>query len=295
MTGTNLYHPLVSVIIPNYNHAPYLKQRIDSVLDQTYSNLEVIILDDNSIDNSRMIIEAYQNNPKVVYIEYNEVNSGSTFYQWQKGLNLAKGEWIWIAESDDVAESNFLEKLLNLNGDKSEIRYCASYLINEENEIISDSIVPTPPPNTGLISGKEFIRQYLVRENSIPNASAVIFKKKLVRIDTLKSIVEFKLNGDWMFWINILINTNICFIETPLNKFRVHSQTVRSKEKSNALLEYFHIASLLDELGYSKEVSDRLRFIFYSRNLNKKEKSKIYLHFLRKFNFRQLFLLFLKR
>ncbi|MFM7682036.1 MAG: glycosyltransferase family 2 protein, partial [Bacteroidota bacterium] len=77
---------LVSVIIPNYNHALYLKQRIDSVLQQTYPNFEVIILDDKSMDNSHEIIESYRNHPKVVHIEYKEINSGSTFKQWQKGL-----------------------------------------------------------------------------------------------------------------------------------------------------------------------------------------------------------------
>ena len=58
--------PFISIIIPNYNHAPYLTERIESVLNQTYQNFEVIILDDCSTDNSREIIEKYANNPKVV-------------------------------------------------------------------------------------------------------------------------------------------------------------------------------------------------------------------------------------
>ena len=84
----------VSVIIPNYNHAPFLKERIDSVLQQTYTDFEVIILDDCSTDNSKEIIETYRMHPKVVHIEYNVVNSGSTFKQWKKGIDLTKGEWI---------------------------------------------------------------------------------------------------------------------------------------------------------------------------------------------------------
>lgn len=93
----------VSVIIPNYCHARFLNQRIDSVLNQTYSDYEVIILDDCSTDNSREIIESYRNHPKISHIVYNEKNSGSTFIQWEKGFELARGEYIWIAESDDVA------------------------------------------------------------------------------------------------------------------------------------------------------------------------------------------------
>lgn len=104
--------PNVSVIIPNYNHAPYLIERIESVLNQTYQDFEVIILDDCSKDNSHEIIELYRNHSKVSQIEYNETNSGSTFKQWQKGISMAQGEWIWIAESDDVADFTFLEVLV---------------------------------------------------------------------------------------------------------------------------------------------------------------------------------------
>ncbi len=101
-------NPSVSVIIPNYNHAPFLKERIDSVINQHYDNFEVIILDDCSKDNSREVIEQYRNHPKVKHIIYNEANSGSTFIQWHKGFRLAEGEYIWIAESDDVADLDFL-------------------------------------------------------------------------------------------------------------------------------------------------------------------------------------------
>ena len=94
---------MVSVIIPNYNHAPFLKERIDSVLNQTYDNFEVIILDDKSTDNSKEVIANYRGHSKISHIVYNEENSGSTFKQWQKGFSLAKGDYIWIAESDDVA------------------------------------------------------------------------------------------------------------------------------------------------------------------------------------------------
>ncbi len=101
--------PLVSVIIPNRNHAKYLRQRIDSVLHQTFQDFELIILDDASTDNSKQIVEGYRDHPRMAHIIYNTMNSGSAFKQWKKGLDLAKGEWIWIAESDDWAELNFLE------------------------------------------------------------------------------------------------------------------------------------------------------------------------------------------
>ena len=75
---------MVSVIIPNYNHSAFLKERIQSVLNQTYSDFELIILDDCSSDKSRDIIESFRSNPKVSHIIYNDRNSGSTFRQWNK-------------------------------------------------------------------------------------------------------------------------------------------------------------------------------------------------------------------
>ena len=89
----------VSVVIPNYNHARFLPKRVDSVLRQTFQDFDLILLDDCSTDDSRSILSKYADDPRVK-IEFNEVNSGSSFKQWNKGVGLARGEYVWIAESD---------------------------------------------------------------------------------------------------------------------------------------------------------------------------------------------------
>ena len=89
----------VSVIMPNYNHAPYLKERMDSILWQDYPDLEVILLDDASTDNSVSILNEYTNHPRVKTLVVNDTNSGNPFLQWQRGLQEATGEYVWIAES----------------------------------------------------------------------------------------------------------------------------------------------------------------------------------------------------
>jgi len=103
---------LVSVIIPNYNHSLFLGERIDSVLNQRYQNFEVILLDDGSTDNSREIIEKYRGLEKVKHIVYNQKNSGNAFVQWNKGVELAMGEWVWIAEVMTVLIPIFYQKVL---------------------------------------------------------------------------------------------------------------------------------------------------------------------------------------
>ena len=112
--------PKVSVIIPNYNHARFLRQRIESVLGQTYQDFEVILLDDCSTDESRSIISEYAKNPRV-RIEFNETNSGSTFKQWNKGVRLARGEYVWMAESDDYADERLLERLVKVLDEEPEV------------------------------------------------------------------------------------------------------------------------------------------------------------------------------
>ena len=104
--------PRVSIIVPNYNHARYLPDRLLSIEQQTYQDFEIILLDDCSTDNSRDLIFNYASNPKVSQCILNEKNSGSPFIQWVRGISLAQGEWIWIAESDDLADPMFLQSML---------------------------------------------------------------------------------------------------------------------------------------------------------------------------------------
>ena len=82
--------PKVSVIVPNYNHAPYLRQRLDSIINQTFRDFEVIVLDDASTDNSREIIQTYAHYPMFRFL-FNETRNGSAFKQWQIGLENARG------------------------------------------------------------------------------------------------------------------------------------------------------------------------------------------------------------
>jgi len=124
--------PTVSVIVPNYNHARYLPRRVESILAQTYRDFELILLDDGSTDESRSILSEYGNDPRVK-IELNERNSGSTFKQWNKGVGLARGKYVWIAESDDYADPTFLERLTEvLESDETiPLAYCQSWSVGE--------------------------------------------------------------------------------------------------------------------------------------------------------------------
>ena len=91
---------LVSIIIPNYNYAQFLEERLSSILEQSYTNYEIIFLDDASQDNSLEILQKYQK--YIDKFEVNQINSGNPFVQWNRGVRLARGDYLWIAEADDV-------------------------------------------------------------------------------------------------------------------------------------------------------------------------------------------------
>lgn len=219
----------VSVIIPNYNHAFFLKLRIESVLKQSYRNFEVIILDDCSNDNSRDIIETFRTEPKVQKILYNETNSGSPFRQWQKGITHATGELVWIAESDDWAEPNFLSKLVPLfANNKVGLVYCGSNWVDAEGNINGDLSTYTKGfERVGRVEIKE-----MVRYCSIQNVSALLIRKNLIE-KNLRGAERFRSCGDWFFYINALSECDITFIPDKLNNFRYyHNNTSQASEKN---------------------------------------------------------------
>jgi len=226
--------PTVSVVIPNYNHAPYLGPRLGSIFDQTFRDFEVLLLDDASTDGSRDILSSYGDDPRVRLV-FNEQNSGSPFKQWNKGVALAKGDYVWIAESDDYAEPTFLERLVPLLNDNPNvgIACCQSAIVNEENETTGSylerlaSVHPTLWQEDFVMDGREMLAQYQVAMNCIPNASGALFRKS-VFLAAGGAVEDMRLAGDWMTWSRLLEICDVAFVAETLNYFRVHERTVRA-------------------------------------------------------------------
>lgn len=218
---------LVSVIVPNYNHARFLERRLQSILNQTYRNFEIIILDDHSTDNSYEIIEQYRTNPHVSKIIYNEVNSGSAFHQWRKGLSLAKGELIWIAESDDWCENNFLETLVAGTEKKPSlvVAFSQSYCVDDNNVIKWQS---NHEKMEEYVAGKKFFKERLVYGCTIFNASMAIFKKEAA-LKVPVDYTNFKLCGDWFFWINVVCAGDVFISNKVLNYYRRSHNSLTEK------------------------------------------------------------------
>jgi glycosyltransferase involved in cell wall biosynthesis len=249
--------PKVSVIVPNYNHAAYLPARLDSILNQTFRDFELIILDDCSTDLSREVIAEYQQKHPEIKVYLNVENSGSTFYQWNKGVSLAQAPYIWIAESDDVADKRLLERLVPLL-DKHHhvgIAFAQSMLIDENGlemhsfldhyEFVFQSDRWT---RDFIADGREECALYLMFHNTIPNASGALMRKSIYEAAGGAN-PEWRLNGDWYFYARMLLRSDIAFVAEHLNFFRVHTQTQRHRANSDA--------RVYDELIYTLTFIER--------------------------------------
>lgn len=224
--------PKVSVIVPNYNHARFLRRRIESVLGQTFQDFELILLDDCSTDESRSILLEYADDTRV-RIEFNTVNSGSAFKQWNKGVRLARGEYVWIAESDDYADERLLERLVPLLDAEASLvfAYCRSWRILADGQIVGSYEVHLDPQrwrSDFWADGREECENYLVRGNTITNTSAVLFRREVyLRVGGAdESLV---LCGDWKLWAAMALTGRIAHLGEPLNYYRLHDTNVRTK------------------------------------------------------------------
>jgi glycosyltransferase involved in cell wall biosynthesis len=265
--------PKVSVVVPNYNHAHYLQQRLDSIVNQEFQDFEVIVLDDASTDNSREIIRRYARYPTFRFL-FGETRSGSVFKQWQKGLASARGEYIWFAESDDCSSPYFLSQLLPmLESDKSlGLVYCQSYLVDPSSRVFGDAVQWTDDldrvrwRSNFENSGRAEVRDYLSKKNTIPNASAVVVRTRVLRsIDRLDD--GYKLCGDWLLWIKILLQSNIGYVAKKLNYWRQYSSNARTQvagviesNEGPRIINY-----LVKELGLSESERDQMILDFATR------------------------------
>ncbi|GAA4815324.1 hypothetical protein GCM10023330_24230 [Litoribaculum gwangyangense] len=317
-------NPKVSIIIPNYNHEHFLEQRLQSIFYQTYKNFEVILLDDCSTDNSQAILLEYAKHPKISHCVFNKTNSGSTFVQWRKGIELAKGEIIWIAESDDFCDDQFLETVIKPFGNDIEVvlAYCQSNKVNVNGEVTgnwknyTDYFKSPLFDSDFIIDGAIFIQKYLIYKNTIPNASAVLMRKSKVLelgLDEINS--NLKYCGDWLFYFKLLLTGKVAFTSKSLNNFRYHSQSViaYANEKENKI-ELLNIdIQLRDEMQHflnkinklkKRLISEKLKKLIkelkYEKSLlllsNKKFKEAITLifsilfYFIRRYKLKNLFL-----
>lgn len=281
---------LVSIIVPNFNHIQFLQKRLDSIFNQTFQNFEVIILDDASTDGSVDILNNIKNHPKVSHFIINKLNSGSPFVQWKKGIQLAQGKYIWIAESDDLCELIFLEKTVKILEENNDVSLVFTNSIIQ-NLISSTNTILTTDQITGIYNNLKtnFLYNWFFNYNNfrIANASACVFRRSYVSEDMLLPFLNYRYAGDKFFWSSLLLKfPNFGYIAEPLNIHTVHENTTRSivtKQtnyiRNKEVLSIYKFCNFISNENYSfgwkREYGSRLLLSFlFNVILLKKFKAK---------------------
>lgn len=258
-----VYKPSVSVIIPFYNHEKFLKERIDTIINQPVKDIEVLCLDDCSTDNSVEIAKNYLHDPRIT-LHLNKTNSGSPFSQWKKGIELAKSDVVWIAEGDDACSPNFLQQLLPEFDDPFvNIAYARFEMIDEKSQLKKDAFKPyfervsptkfnQPYVNTGI---KE-IQEHFAAHQTLINASGLLIRKTSFG-KTLEKARSHKMCGDWLIYLECLKNGKIAYNPKAINYFRRHATSQVSKIEGTK--QYF------------KERFEIINYIIDNFNLTKKQ------------------------
>jgi glycosyltransferase involved in cell wall biosynthesis len=245
------YTPKVSVIVPNFNHSEYLEERLNSIYEQTYQNFEVILLDDCSTDNSPSILKKYaEKHADRTRCYFNEVNSGSPFAQWEKGISLAEGDLIWIAESDDFCEKNFLEKLVPLFcNDSILLSYAHPIFVNEKGkqhifafERYVGQIDLQKWRTSYIETAHNEVNAALGLLNTIPNVSGALFRK-LDHHFFLFGDPQWKkmrVCGDWLFYLHLIRGGAIAYNRDTHNYYRIYETSTSKKTHSREVYYQEH-------------------------------------------------------
>ncbi len=223
--------PKVSVIVPNYNHERFLRHRLDSIYGQTYRNIEVILLDDCSSDQSRSLMDQYAAAyPDITRTLYNVENSGSAFRQWAKGIKAATGDLVWIAESDDYCDENFLEVLVPCFEDEAVLLAYSKCVFVSSDEVpmrdqfqiyVSDLECARKWNGSYVETAHNEVRTALGIKNTIPNASGVLFKRSIdMPLLEHEPWLSMAVAGDWVFYLHLIRGGKIAYSTGTTNFFR---------------------------------------------------------------------------
>lgn len=238
---------MVSVVVASYNHAEYLEERMNSLIAQTYQNLEILVIDDCSTDDSVEILRLYEAHPMVKLII--RKNNGGWVTVSNQGVENSSGEFILFANCDDSCDPRMIERLVEglQKNPTAGISFCRSLMINEDSEIIGDDFKGRERSfrvrckNDVLLSQRE-MSKFLLNSCVIPNLSAALFRRSCYE-NCGGLTPHYKVCSDWDIFFKIADESDVFYVKEALNNFRQHQTTIRNSTKEKILYE--EIISLL--------------------------------------------------
>lgn len=241
--------PLVSVLIPTYNRANYLEIALQSALDQTYQNIEIIICDDSTNDDSkRMLISYLKMHPQIHYYN-NGGNLGEYgLNNFKKCIQFASGEYINFLNDDDIFYPEKIERMMEYLKDKTISLVTSRRSRIDANGNLLPDIRATSPITTvdSIYKGKELGKRMILQKiNFIGEPTTVLFRKRDVEIFGMFMGRQYHCNFDMASWLSLMLKGNCAYIAEILSSFRVH------RDQSGSINEVHKLG--LRELEYLQE------------------------------------------
>lgn len=253
----NNLNSLISIVLPIYNGEKYMRQSIESVINQTYKNWELIIIDDCSTDNTPTIAKKYAEKDNRIRYYRNETN-----LKLPRGLNrgfsLSKGDYLTWTSDDNLYHPNALEVMLNtLLENKVELVYASYYMVDENNKTIGETIAP------------EDSKRAILAWNCV--GACFLYTRKIYE-EIGEYNPELFLVEDYEFWIRVCSKFEGVAIKEKLYKYRSHSENLTStarEGKINRLCEEM----LLKNIYRFGKLDNKQKYNLYSQ-LNKLSQTK---------------------
>jgi glycosyltransferase involved in cell wall biosynthesis len=220
---------------------------MESIFEQTYPVFEIIVLDDHSSDASMAELKRIQERTARRFrLVRNRKNSGSPFRQWIRGCDLSRGDYVWIAEADDLSRPEFLERVLRRAGQRDvAFAFSDSAQIDERGHQLGTNYKDYYRTSAGTLldrdfalDGESFVRSCLIERNLILNVSSVVWERSCL-VDALNrcldDLIQFKLAGDWYLYAAAgLTATTVAYTADTLNIHRRHKRSVTGSLEKKA-------------------------------------------------------------
>lgn len=251
-------NPLITIIIPVYNVAFYLRNCLDSVLKQGFESCELICINDGSTDGSLKILEEYaQKHPNQVKV-FSQSNAGLSATR-NKGVEMAKGDYLLFLDSDDMLTEGSLARLAQeVENKRIDIVAFNSELYFENEQRLEANSAFNHPENLLFAKGMDYFDDFVQKRGWGPSAVCFyLFKRELFVKSNLKFEVGL-LHEDELFMPQVLYYADkICVINEVLYTYRIHGESITRTQSQKNYTDKLQVAEMLFNFFADKKVGDR--------------------------------------
>jgi len=266
------FTPLVSIVIPTYNHAKFISKALKSVIDQTYKNWEAIIIDNESVDETYKLVNDF-NDSRIKYFKIS--NDGVIAKSRNLGIKEAKGDWIAFLDSDDWWTKDKLEVCISKIGKNTDLIYHAHEYVNKSKSFFKKKIIRGRQLKKPILN--DLLIGTITKGTQVSNSSVIVRKNILIKIGGLNENKILVGSDDYDTWLRIAeITDQFLYINQKLSYYLLHDTNTTRKDMSIpqrlVVKDFMHLFNNQQKLN----LEVKLRYISGSYNYlnNNYEKAK---------------------